>query len=247
MRNIATDTVPLTDPVLNDFASSADKVLFRSSLMRRVKICLTEEGVLHKQDRLGHTACLDDCLEYQQVHRAKIELDPIREPPDLSDAQLRERLLSVLVHELCHAYLSIFVERGTLFVQDRLRALGVDGHGQAFADLFESIASVLRSHNVIDLNLELHSQWMVRRDQEKQSNLVSLGSMFELPDLSDGEKEDILVEQLNVSHEKARTFPQLLHEGYTTLEAVVKVSGLVWDGDWRPHMKGLLQLDGDVE
>ncbi len=53
--------------------------------------------------------------------------------------------------------------------------------------------------------------------------------MFELPGLADEEKEDILVEQLSVSHEKARMFPHLLHEGYTTLEAVVYLNGLVWD------------------
>jgi len=45
--------------------------------------------------------------------------------------------------------------------------------------------------------------------------------VFELPGLADKEKEDILVEQLKISHEKARMFLPLLHEGYTTLEAVV--------------------------
>ena len=247
MRIIATETVPLTIARLNDFAAGADKALFRSSLMPRIKIRLTRKGELHKHGLWGSTEYTEDSLENQQVHRAEIELDPIREPPSLSDGQLRERLLEVLVHELCHAYLNIFIERGTLFVEDRLRILGVDGHGTAFADLFARIASVLRRHQVLNINLEWQLQRMVRWDQEKQSNMISLGSMFELPGLADDEKENMVAEQFKITRDEAKTFPQLLQEGYTTLEAIVKVSGLVWDGDWRPQMKGLLQLEGDIE
>lgn len=246
MRDIASDTIPLTDALLNDFAAGVDKVFFRSSLMPRIKIRLSDEGVLYKQGDLGYTAFTERSSEYQQVHRAEIRLDPIREPSDLSDAGYRKKLLGVLVHELCHAYIGIFVERGTLFVEDALRTLGVDGHGAAFAELFESIASVLRNHKVVDLSLQLHLTWMVKEDQEKQDKLFSLGSKFELHGLADDEKEDMLVKQLEISREKASTFPQLLREGYTTLEAIVKLSWLVWDGDWRSQMKGLLHLDGDV-
>jgi len=52
--------------------------------------------------------------------------------------------------------------------------------------------------------------------------------VFEFPGLADEEKEDILVEQLKISREGARTFPRLLHESYTTLEAVVELNGLEW-------------------
>lgn len=245
MRDIASDTVPLTDAVLLDFAAGADRVFFRSSLMRRIKIRLSEEGVLYEQGDLGHAAYTERSLEYQQVHRAEIALDPIREYSDLSDAEHRNNLLGVLVHELCHAYIGIFVERGTLFVEDALRTLGVDGHGAAFAELFEGIASVLSSHKVVDLNLQNLTR-MMQQDQEKQAKIILLVSRLELSGVADDEKEDMLVEQLGISSEKASTFPQLQQEGYTTLEAVVKLSGLVWDGDWRPQTKGLLQLDGDV-
>jgi len=101
MRDIASGTVPLTDALLNDFAAGANKVFFRSSLMPRIKIRLTEEGVLHEQGMLGHTRYLGRCLEQQQVHRAEIELDPLREPSDLSDAQLRDSLPEMLLPCFC--------------------------------------------------------------------------------------------------------------------------------------------------
>jgi len=105
------------------------------------------------------------------VHRAEIEL--IRDPPLQSNTRLQQRLLLLLISELCYAKIAMFFERGTLFVEDRLRVLSVD---TAFAGLFKRIASVLRSHKVINLNLQLHLRWMVRYDQEKQSNMFSLES-----------------------------------------------------------------------
>ena len=69
MRNIATEPsggVPLTNALLNDFASGANKVFFRSSLMPRIKIRLTGEGVLYKQGKLGYTAYQVISLEHQQ-------------------------------------------------------------------------------------------------------------------------------------------------------------------------------------
>ncbi len=79
----------------------------------------------------------------------------------------------MLIPELCYAQIAMFVERETLFVEDRLRVLGVD---TAFAGLFKRIASVLRSHKMIDLNLQLYLRWMVWYNQEKQSNMFSLES-----------------------------------------------------------------------
>jgi len=169
MRNIATDPsdgVPLTNALLNDFASGANKVFFRSSLMPRIKIRLTGEGVLYKQGRLGYTAYQVISLEHQQVHRAKIELDPIRDPPLQSNTRLQQRLLLLLIPELCYAKIAMFVERGTLFVEDRLRVLGVD---TAFAGLFKRIASVLRSHKIVNLNQQLRLRWMVRYDKRSKA------------------------------------------------------------------------------
>jgi hypothetical protein len=176
MRNIAREPsggVPLTNALLNDFASGANKVFFRSSLMPCIKIRLTGEGVLYKQGKLGYTAYQMISLEHQQVHRAKIELDPIRDPPLQSNIRLQQRLLLMLIPELCYAQIAMFVERETLFVEDRLRVLGVD---TAFAGLLKRIASVLRSHKMIDLNLQLYLRWMVWYNQEKQSNMFSLES-----------------------------------------------------------------------
>jgi len=63
-----------------------------------------------------------------RVHRAETDLDPIRDSrfSRQSYAQLRLLSVSILIHELYHAYLSIFVEREVIFIEDRLRALGVD-------------------------------------------------------------------------------------------------------------------------
>ncbi len=95
-------------------------------------------------------------MYHQQVHRAIIELDPTQSIGE-NDAGWRLRVLTTMVHELCHAYTSIFVNQKMFLVEECLSTISIKGHGIAFQKLYELIAYVLyfKARMFIDLDRSL--------------------------------------------------------------------------------------------
>ncbi len=74
MRDVATDTVPLTDCLLNQIASGNAQVFFRSSLMPHLTFRLLKKEGTSDIGHVGIHIVPGKILEHQQVHRAEIEL-----------------------------------------------------------------------------------------------------------------------------------------------------------------------------
>lgn len=221
----------LSEEVLQAFASYVDQVFFRSALISRISISWTEEGALRSRGPNGRTVCRKKCVNHQQVHRAIIELDPKQNPGE-DIAEWRLRVLTTLVHELCHAYIGIFVNREMFLVEEGLSILGIGGHGIAFEKLYQLIAYVLYSEAGVFIDLD-RSLWpKVRDNKRKREALFATCSAIERPGLTDDEKMKLLIEDLEITREKAQTFHRLLSEGYTTLEAIVQLGKRLWDGAW---------------
>ena len=137
-----------------------------------------------------------------------------------------------MVHELCHAYTSIFVNWEMFLVEECLSIIGIGGHRIAFQKLYELIAHVLYFGAGVFIDLD-RSLWPKVRDNKRRTNeLFATESAIDQPGLTSEEKVDLLVDDLKITREKAQTFQRLLFEGYTTLEAIVRLSRRVWDGAW---------------
>ena len=97
---------------LNEFSACVARVFFPLGLMSRVDIFWSDRGALIGKGQ-GFTKQKSLCTKHRQTPHVAIALDPFGRCSE-SPRKWRERIFSGLMHELCHAYLDIYLARPTL-------------------------------------------------------------------------------------------------------------------------------------
>lgn len=121
-------------------------------------------------------------------------------------------MLITLMHELCHAYLNIFVDRANFNIPRYLQMFGIGGHGLAFQDLSDTVVSVLSSSDVFDVHFDEFCGTSVRIDEEKMSSLeLQADWLFhEIRPMNTNTVRTDLREKLNMSKHQANRYEKQL-------------------------------------
>ena len=101
----------------------------------------------------GQSKPVYECHEHRQSHTIDILLR--REPLNNQRCQY---ILSILIHELCHALLDTYCCRWHIFMADLLCTCGLVGQNKAWAGLFLWVRASARIAFGLDIDLELALQ-----------------------------------------------------------------------------------------
>ena len=222
--------------MLNEFASCVDTIFFGSKLAVRCDIFWGKRRGLRRNAQ-ANTYSKNACVACQQVARAEIVLDPYR-PSSETIANWRKRVLCTLLHELCHAYIRIFVDRSSFNIDQAIEVFGLGGHGAMWQNLFGWIAWLLRAKRILNINMSLYLNRSVQHETSRMEIIYSLVRMIDAAEHSTDEIEGRLATAFNISTRRARLYRKLRHDQllldrYSTLEIVVRVSRSMWPGNYR--------------
>ena len=131
------------------------------------------------------------------------------------------------MHELCHAYLDIYLARPTL-VREYFLILGTGGHGTAFEKLLDWIAWVLRTEKVLNINMNKYLHSSVSQDKAKEKVVFDLADIIDHGGLTQKEVRRRIGKALGIRKRQANTWSEPLHFKYGALESVARVAGLFW-------------------
>lgn len=159
---------------ITKFAWLAGRVLFGCDPALTIEFRWAHAGEFSGDDR-GQTAFKNVCSRHKQFHTATIMLNDRRSDSNDADAYW-VGILSTLIHELCHAYLKIFMSFGGRSAGNDLRVCGCQGHGTAFDWLLMVIANILRSAKALDIDLESCLNHSVNQDNYRQTQIREIAS-----------------------------------------------------------------------
>lgn len=122
----------------------------------------------------GQAKAVSTCWEHRQIHKIDILLRC--EPRGCPDNQRCHRILSTLLHELCHAVLNIYGCKCHISMADFLYFRGLEGHGKAWADLFLWVRVSARIVFELQIDLDWHYNYSLRHEAASLERLIKDGS-----------------------------------------------------------------------
>ena len=230
MRNIK-DNAPIGKAgfihsrYLNEFSACVVRVFFPLALMSRVDIFWSQYGAFIGKGE-GVTSQKSLCKKHRQTPHVVITLDPFQRCTE-SPRKWRERIFSGLMHELCHAYLDIYVARPSL-VREYFLILGIGGHGTAFGSLLDWVAWVLRTENVLKINMHQYLYISILQDKANEKVIFDLADLIDHGSLTQKEVRQRIAKTLRIRKRQANTWSESLHFNHGALESVARVGGLFW-------------------
>lgn len=221
----------LPSRVLNEFSSLLAQI-FGSGIMHRVDTFWSIAGKLRAKGIAGKTEMKNDCLQHQQVPRVEITIDPLRDATQTL-SEWRERIFSVLVHELVHAYLEIYMTRRH-DVLTFLMVRGIGGHGLAFYGLFTTLCTLLNCYKVLDIDPEVYLYYSVERDGKRTRRLHKLAKRIEKGGGTDEEIRLLIARKsgAEIDEGRASDFRGYRNQGYSPTEILLLLRW-IWEGSWK--------------
>lgn len=125
-------------------------------------------GLFHNRGSVGLTTEVRGCVTHKQIHAVSIRLDP--EPVYCRAASIDEhinKMLCVLIHEMCHAILLLYACKCHTSVSAYLYYFGIKGHGVAFERIY--LAIMIKANVLFDLNFDKIHDWDPIRRLEEQT------------------------------------------------------------------------------
>ena len=239
IRSTASPHIPMAHLVwLKQFAFWADMLFFHSALKSRVNLSMSpSRALIDTHGAWGATWSKRFCTTHRQVHCARIVIDPYHYPGESHEVWWN-RLLWILTHELCHAFLKIFTHRGNFSLDDFLQVHGIGGHGTAFQALSDTIVSVLSSENVLSVDFDTFCGCSVRRDEATMRLLQHQANWLyhESQPWNTVTVRKLLRDRLNMSKHRADRYEKRFREQCTPLELLLHLYETVWPGNYRSFL-----------
>ena len=200
-------------------AMALDDLLFGGHLKSRLYIVIQPSGALNPHVR-ATTSMFDYCVYHSQVHSVRIDFNRDCPPPGYGDMRVRT-VVATMLHELCHAFIMIFVNKKPYSPRESITLLGLDGHGTLFTELYTMTASFLRSIGCLDIPMEDCQINSINPDRRKQDEIFELWRKIESGDMTRRSIRRKLSQGLNISRRDAAKFYRLLQEGLDIFEVIL--------------------------
>ncbi|KAL8792508.1 MAG: hypothetical protein Q9195_004878 [Heterodermia aff. obscurata] len=221
-RTLGRDGVSIVD--IKQYAACFDKFLFDGKLLARCSIEWTKD--LKPSERLGQTGYNHICYSHQQCHTVRILLTRYHHGADgkrLSPRKQLDYILSILLHEMSHAWVEIFGNRKYGSASEAIEEIGPTGHGKAWKNVFRMCVWAAREHFGLECDredeaFEDNDDAQVVRTVERLAN-VATGP------LSHEYLLDRISTELKIPTEHANMFTRLVEKGLEEIEALLTVWG----------------------
>lgn len=157
------------------YANVFDKYFFRGLVFGygRCDLDFCWHGMFRNRGIFGVTTEVRGCVVHKQIHAVSIRLDP--EPIYYRTASIDEhinKMLCVLLHEMCHAMLLLYACKCHTPISAYLHYFGIKGHGCAFKWIY--LAIMAKAKVEFDLNFDKRRDW----DPMQRSEAQALEDMF---------------------------------------------------------------------
>ena len=216
---------------LEDVAKCLRNIIFRRELLGRCDLIMARSGSMDVNVR-GYTAVTSRCYVDQMVHRIKIAINPDEHPVHFDKPFLTS--ISTILHEMCHAFTFIFVDRRPLTPVESIIYIGIKGYGFLWAKLYRAAAFLLERLGCrldavpYSLDGSVRTEIRTRREAIRRWRDVSQRG----PGL--GGTPFRLEHELHISpRDTTVRLPRLIQEGRDYFEIILVLEFGRWKGDWR--------------
>ena len=221
-RTLGRDGVSIVD--IKQYASCFDKFLFNGKLLGRCSIEWAEN--LKPAGRDGQTSYGHICYKHQQCHTVCIFLTRYHYGADrkrLSPRKQLDNILSLLLHEMSHAWVETFGNRRYGSASEAIEEIGLTGHGKAWKNVFRMCVWAAREHFGLECNredelFEDDNDAQIVRTVERLANVVTRPLTHEY-------LVDRISMELRVPTEHANLFTRLVEKGLEEIEALLTLWG----------------------
>lgn len=216
---------------MKQYAVCFDDFYFDGRIMPRCSI----QWIELKDGSTALTHLLHLCHDHQQCHSALIDIDRLSEFNKEDDQSFSpERLghlLTVLVHEMIHAWIVIFSDNTNISLEEALEQRGDIGHGLAWGKLmhktykeglhyfklpaFDWSSDQCRKNTDCD-----HIELQLQVDQGDMWEVENLSCFIEQRAKNSEEIYEEISKTLRISKEAAMYYDALLENDYEILEAL---------------------------
>jgi len=217
---------------LKGLALYFNDLLFEGKLFARCDLVLAAPGTMNPNLR-GFTVVTSRCYTHQQVHRVKIVINPDDPFPSYGVPRFLDAI-ETLLHELCRAFLIIFVDRRSLSPMDGIVYCGIEGHGTLFTKLFRAVASRMARSQCLGIDPESHLCFSVSQDAQKLAQALRMWRQISHCSRAGPGRNHIRLGQvLGLTYFKERMMlRQLVSERRDVVEIILIMKYGVWKGDW---------------
>lgn len=221
-RTLGRDGVSIAD--IKQYAACFDKFLFNSKLLARCSIEWAED--LKPAGRTGQTSYSHVCYEHQQCYTVRIFLSRYHHGPDgkrLSPRKQLDDILSVLLHEMSHAWVEIFGNRKFGSASEAMEEIGPTGHGKAWKNVVRMCVWAAREHFGLECTqedelFEDYGDAQVVQTVERLAGVAAGPSRHEY-------LLDRISMELKVPTEHVNLFAKLVEKGLEETEALLTLWG----------------------
>ena len=214
---------------VRQFAACFDELLFQGKVLQRCAIHYWDDP---PKTHGGECWASHICRKHEQCHAVSIMLarDNFGE---LAPKQRLDRVLTLLLHEMCHAWVSLYFDTRGMTVEETLQDFGHGGHGLAWTWVMR--ISILAASHFFGINAKQYEYSHCENDFENDSmiedRIKALGKEIASASGSPEYIHDRIQSRLEVSRDRASHFFHLLDKGFTIIEALALVKGMgvnVW-------------------
>ena len=229
LRNINRNGLSLNE--VKQYAACFDEFFFCGKLMERCTIEWVDNQ--HNQEwfkkfketgTFGMTVSGDFCTKHRQQHGARIlllrrSLGENGKP--LPPRKQLESILYLLLHELSHAWVSIF-SAADLSIWDAIEEIGATGHGKAWKNVHRACIWAARDHFGLKL-ADASGQLCEHNEDTIFAEAAEKLVRSNLDVLNPAELETTISRTLDTPPEHARLFSKLVERGLLNMEALLVI------------------------
>ena len=177
--------------------------------------CSTEWSTSLPEANAGQVDCGKCCNKHQQCHTTRILL---REPLPCSDPEERrsrvDRLLGLLLHELCHAHVCMFAGWRDRSVEDALTEHGPAAHGLAWENIMKMCCWAASDYFGFEVDESTWLDCSADAEAEVIYKIEQLDEWIQYVRPNSHAMERRIALDLNVSIEHARKYHSMRRKGF---------------------------------
>ena len=210
---------------LKQYAVCFDEFFFEGRLLERCSFEWVDK--FDNEHRLGETRTGWLCPKHGQCHNMRIFLlrpQIRRKGESRLPKRSLDRMLTILLHEMSHAWVEMFGTREGKPLSDAIDENGPTGHGRAWKNVFRMCVWAAREH--FGLQCPEQEHYLTENDDDVWVvDTIEMLANRDIVALSPSTFADTISRQLDIPIENANLHSKLVEKGLGKIEALMIVWG----------------------